>query len=260
MINLRTKSWFDFLKIGFLAIVLGIGTGYVLAVDWTPPPGPGPGCDDSIAACNPPINVSATDQIKEGGIGAFKLTADFGGISNTLFVGFIGDDAAHIDKSNGTIYYYNDAFKPNVGDVLTAADTSGKVVWGAGGGLSGLYVKRAPMDADRTSTTQVESCTNNTSESHPCDFIDCKPNDAGTGICKYKTITGKSVKQVDLYCNQTNGQYDMAISGSAVDQQTKGKLFTVEPIADAAGTSIVGFTCIDVSKRGGQCIVVCSKR
>jgi hypothetical protein len=258
MINLPTKSWFDVVKVTFLVIVLGVSTGYVMA-NWSAPSFTAPDCPASEPACNPPINVSTTDQVKPGGIGATKLTADFGGFSQAVFIGFIGDSSVNIPKSNGTLYYYNDAFKPTPGAVLTAADTSGKVVWGAGGGLSGVYIKRAGMNRSSSSDVQVERCNNNSGD-HDCTLVDCKANDdSSLGRCVYKTFAGKSVNDVELLCNQTNGQYDVAISGSATNLKTKGKLFAVDPISDATGVPI-GYRCIDVSKTGGECVVACAKR
>lgn len=94
------------LKILILAVILSIGVSYVYA--WTGPTAIGPGGNTPA-----PINVSATSQIKTGGLWLGSLGTDGGAtIGGSMRVGYTGATctagiAGTLRYSSGTMEYCN---------------------------------------------------------------------------------------------------------------------------------------------------------
>ncbi len=130
------------LRLAITVLVLGLGFGYALAV-WNPPnpatPPTGPGDPNAPE----PLDVSATPQVKDGGLGLGGILRVIG-TSNRLYVdGKVGIGPAATTSIDATALLDVDGqirvrgpltppeYAPAAGRVLTSIDTSGLARWQA---------------------------------------------------------------------------------------------------------------------------------
>jgi hypothetical protein len=277
--KLNTSTLLQKIKFGILAVVVGLSIGFVYA-DWTAPLAGAPTCDGAAdPACNPPIHVGNQSQTKIGG-----LVLNTGGAKAGLqvplgkvLIGYTGADeiTAASELKNPAKLDINGQIRirggsPGVGKVLVS-DAEGLATWGDGAPSGGfIYTVNGVMQSGGPTTdtiADIERCNNSTGD-HDCTQIDCKPNDGSSvGRCDYKSFTGRKVSETKVYCaKNTDGGYDLAISASAINQKTKGKLFAIEPITTEACNEdrsacvniAYGYKCSDMSRTGGSCFVTCA--